>query len=98
MGDAAAHITSASLHPTVAATNFLTGRGEDGVQTSGDTMKQGIGAVGGMQATDIIDGLFAGLDEGKYYVIVDHPDDTPRCAQNDRLPCNSRVTWVHART
>ena len=28
-------------------------------------------------ADDIIDGLFAGLDGGKYYIILDHPTDIP---------------------
>jgi NAD(P)-dependent dehydrogenase (short-subunit alcohol dehydrogenase family) len=32
MGDAAAHISPRSLHPTVAATNFLSGRNADGEQ------------------------------------------------------------------
>jgi hypothetical protein len=77
MGEVAAHISSHSLHPTVAATNFLTERSDDGTKGAGDTAKLGIQAVGGFTANDIIDGLFSGLSAGKYYIVVDHPDDTP---------------------
>jgi NAD(P)-dependent dehydrogenase (short-subunit alcohol dehydrogenase family) len=65
MGSAAEHVSAHSLHPTVAATNFLTARGDDGTQTSGDTLKNGIAAVGGFTAEDIISGLFSGLEENR---------------------------------
>lgn len=81
MGDKAAHVSPRSLHPTVAATNFLTGRGEDSVQTRGDEMKQGFAAAGSATADYIVDGLFKALDEDKFYCVVDHATDIPTSKQ-----------------
>eukprot|EP00932_Pfiesteria_piscicida_P007405 SRR837773.1748.p2 GENE.SRR837773.1748~~SRR837773.1748.p2 ORF type:complete len:337 (+),score=146.26 SRR837773.1748:53-1012(+) len=81
MKDKAAHISSHSLHPTVSGTDFLTARGEDASKGMGDMLKDAALAAGASTATDILDGLFRGLDEGKFYILVDHPYDVPTASQ-----------------
>eukprot|EP00420_Gonyaulax_spinifera_P017343 CAMPEP_0197894570 /NCGR_PEP_ID=MMETSP1439-20131203/35892_1 /TAXON_ID=66791 /ORGANISM="Gonyaulax spinifera, Strain CCMP409" /LENGTH=362 /DNA_ID=CAMNT_0043514933 /DNA_START=39 /DNA_END=1125 /DNA_ORIENTATION=- len=75
MGEPAAHISPHSLHPTVAATNFLGMRDADGSKMMGDDLKEAFLKFGTSSADDIINGLFKGLDEGKYYIVVDHALD-----------------------
>ena len=77
MGDKAKHIVPHSLHPTAAATNFMTRRTADGNKTTGDEFKNFIKGNGGSTAIDIVDGLFNGLAGGEYYIIVDNPNDVP---------------------
>jgi NAD(P)-dependent dehydrogenase (short-subunit alcohol dehydrogenase family) len=81
MGEAAAHISPHSLHPTVAATNFLTSRDDKGLQGKDDQFMSAMAKIGTTTAEDIIDGLFKGLDENKYYIIVDHETDVPTTDQ-----------------
>ena len=85
MGKAAAHISPHSLHPTVAATNFLSGRNAEGEMkdVDGAVKKMFVASGDGLMTTadDIIDGLFKGLDDGKHYVIVDNPSDVPTSQQ-----------------
>ena len=81
MGESAAHVSPHSLHPTVAATNFLTRRDADGTQNGDDTMKNFFGKAGATTAAQLIDGLMQGLDEMKNYIIVDHPTDIPTVQQ-----------------
>jgi NAD(P)-dependent dehydrogenase (short-subunit alcohol dehydrogenase family) len=81
MGSQAAHISPHSLHPTVVATNFLTRRGADGTQNADDAAKKMFGDAGATTAPELIDGLMQGLDEGKSYIIVDHPMDIPTVEQ-----------------
>lgn len=78
----AAHISSHSLHPTVSAsTDFLTARGEDGSKGMGDQLKQTVQSLGGSTTDDIMDGMFRGLDAGKFYIHVDNPLDIPTASQ-----------------
>eukprot|EP00912_Choanoflagellata_sp_UC4_P001664 UC4_evm1s1059 len=82
MGEKAAHISPHSLHPTVAATNFLMKRGKDGGKSTDDeVMKNTIAGIGGFVADDIVDALFSGLADGSSYIIVDHPTDVPTKVQ-----------------
>eukprot|EP00932_Pfiesteria_piscicida_P014713 SRR837773.26565.p3 GENE.SRR837773.26565~~SRR837773.26565.p3 ORF type:complete len:151 (-),score=75.78 SRR837773.26565:67-477(-) len=81
MKDKAAHISSHSLHPTVSGTDFLTARGEDASKGMGDMLKQSAINVGASTAADVMDGMFRGLDEGKFYIHVDHAFDVPTASQ-----------------
>ena len=80
MGKKAAHVHPHTLHPTVAATNFLTNRDADGKQQADDGVKKMMSGKAA-SATDIVDGLFRGLDAGHYYIVVDGPTDIPTYAQ-----------------
>lgn len=78
----AAHVSSHSLHPTVSGTDFLTARGEDASKgPMGDMLKQAAQAAGASTAEDIIEGMFKGLDQGKFYIHVDHKFDVPTASQ-----------------
>ena len=81
MGPSAAHISPHSLHPTVAATGFLTARDSDGSKSDASGALVKLVGDGGMHAQDIVDGLFAGLDADKYYIIVDDVQDIPTAEQ-----------------
>ena len=70
MGDKAKHIVPHSLHPTAAATNFMTRRTADGNKTTGDEFKNFIKGNGGSTAIDIVGGLFNGLVGGEYYILL----------------------------
>eukprot|EP00658_Telonema_sp_P-2_P079719 TRINITY_DN7781_c0_g1_i2.p1 TRINITY_DN7781_c0_g1~~TRINITY_DN7781_c0_g1_i2.p1 ORF type:complete len:361 (+),score=90.64 TRINITY_DN7781_c0_g1_i2:76-1083(+) len=82
LGPQASHISPHSLHPTIAATNFMNSRDSDGSMGSQlplDLMsKQGV-----MSASQLVDGFFNGLDRGEHYIIVDHPLDVPTKEQID---------------
>merc|ERR1712060_285260 len=77
MGTKAAHISPHTLHPTVGATNFLTGRKADGQQKFSGLPLADFAKAGMTTAEDVIDGLFKGLEEGKSYIVVDHQLDVP---------------------
>lgn len=81
MGSAAAHISPHSLHPTVVATNFLSKRSEDGAkELEGAQLTkflQAVGSKGMSTAPQIVDELFARLDRGEHYIIIDNPMDVP---------------------
>jgi len=81
MGSTAAHISSHSLHPTVAGTGFLEGRDADGSKHIPKELKEFMLKKGISTAENIVDGLFSGLDEGKAYIIVDHELDIPTSKQ-----------------
>ena len=77
----AAHISPHSLHPTVAATNFLTKRDADGVQHGDSARKEAMASMGTTTAVDIVNGLLDGLGEGKHYIVVEHQTDIPNAQQ-----------------
>ena len=81
MGATAGHISPHSLHPTVAATNFLTVRDDQGKQQGNGAVRDAMLSTGGTTADQIIDGLLDGLGRGLHYVIVDHPADVPTTQQ-----------------
>lgn len=81
MGPKAAHISPRTLHPTVVATNFHKARGADATMRGDDGVKDWLGQKKAFTAVDIVDGLFKGLNEGKHYIIVDHPHDIPTAQQ-----------------
>ena len=41
------------------------------------TQKEKMGSSGALKAPDIVDGLMKGLDAGKHYIVVSHPEDPP---------------------
>ena len=74
MGGDAAHVSSHSLHPALAATNFLLAKTlEDGeVVTNASTAARDTYLEhGALSADDVIDGLFEGLDAGLSYIRVE---------------------------
>mmetsp|Transcript_61578 Transcript_61578/g.156469 ORF Transcript_61578/g.156469 Transcript_61578/m.156469 type:complete len:256 (-) Transcript_61578:142-909(-) len=81
MCEQAAHISPHSLHPTMAATNFFSGRDAEGKKArSGDRvdkMVNQMSSLGMFTAPQLVDGFFARLDAGEFYIIVDHPLDVP---------------------
>ena len=78
---AASHISAHSLHPTIAATNFLAGRDASGNKSFGDGRRKAA-AKSGMESTEfIVDGLFRGLEDGRRYIIVDGTTDIPSVDQ-----------------
>lgn len=81
MGAQASHISPHSLHPTVSATNFLTGRGADGEKTQDGAVISKLSQAGMSTVDHIVDGLFRGLEDGKHYIIVDHLLDVPTAQQ-----------------
>ena len=84
MGPSAAHVSPHSLHPTVAATNFLNRRTAEGaIGLTGKDAKplDDFGRMGVTTAAQLIDGLFDGLQNGDAYIIVDHPADVPTTDQ-----------------
>jgi NAD(P)-dependent dehydrogenase (short-subunit alcohol dehydrogenase family) len=92
MGARAAHVHPHSLHPTVAATNFLgvrNAQGEKRVDVDLGALQRG----GITTAADVVDGLVAGLERDDSYIVVDHPLDVPT---NDQLA--TRLVDVAART
>mmetsp|Transcript_81044 Transcript_81044/g.177958 ORF Transcript_81044/g.177958 Transcript_81044/m.177958 type:complete len:328 (+) Transcript_81044:66-1049(+) len=81
MGEKAAHISPHILMPTVCGTGFLNCREPDGKKALDDRLKTSLLKAGGFGASEIAEGLFAGLDAGQFYVIVDHPLDIPSIDQ-----------------
>ena len=78
LGERALHIFPHSLHPTVAATNFMMNSDSEGNAQIDASIKEMLLAKGGTsKADDIVDGLFRGLDAGDYYIIVDGKLDLP---------------------
>ena len=74
MGDDAAHVSSHSLHPALAATNFLLAKTlEDGevVRNASTAARDAYLEHGALSADDVIDGLFEGLDAGLSYIRVE---------------------------
>merc|ERR1712032_1058293 len=61
-GKQAAHISAHSLHPSIVGTSFHQNRGEDGTMTSGSMMQKAFVNAGTLNAVQVIDALFAGLD------------------------------------
>ena len=75
-------------HPlafNAAATSFFTNRdAQDGSPGADDSRKQALAAAGALQASDIVDELFRGLDDGRYYIVADDVSDVPTPLQIER--------------
>ena len=89
LGDAAAHVSAHSLHPSVGATNFFTSRDESGEQvTSSRDVKKSRTMLTNLRKSDgaltpvtLVNGLMKGLDDGKFYITVDGANDVPTAQQ-----------------
>ena len=82
LGDAAAHVSAHSLHPSVGATNFFTSRDESGEQVDDRTMLTNLRkSDGALTPVSLVDGLMKGLDDGKFYITVDGARDVPTAQQ-----------------
>ena len=87
-GEAAAHVATHSLHPSMAGTGLFK---DDAVSQMISDGVDGIAA--GLSAADVISSMFAQIGEGRFYCVVDDAKDVP-AAEQIRLRMEGQAVGV----